>query len=47
MVAIVKLKLTKKYPVGQILESLRKYNCVPLENGDYEFIFRSEIIDEF
>lgn len=46
LIRLLQLKLTKKYPVGQILESLRKYNCISLENGDYEFIFRNEIIDE-
>ena len=46
LIRMLQLKLTKKYPVGQIIESLRKYNCVPLESGSYEFIFRNEIIDE-
>ena len=46
LIRLLQLKLTKKYPVGQIIESLRKYNCVPLESGSYEFIFRNEIIDE-
>ena len=46
LIRLLQLKLTNKYPVGQIIESLRKYNCVPLESGSYEFIFRNEIIDE-
>ena len=46
LIRLLQLKMTKKYPVGQVFESLRKYNYVPLENGDYEFIFRNEIKDE-
>lgn len=46
LIRLLQVKLKKKYPVGQILEALRKYNCVPIGGTDYQFCFYNEVIRE-
>ena len=46
LIRLLQITLKKQYPVGQILESLRKYNCIPISEKEYQFCYRSEIIDE-
>lgn len=42
---ILEKKLGGKYPAGQILESLRKYNCVQIDRNLYQFTYYNEILD--
>lgn len=45
IIRLLQISLKKQYPVGQILTSLRKYNCAPMGKSGYQFLFRNEIID--
>lgn len=44
LIRLLQTKLGNKYPVGQILESLRKYNCTKLDVNTYQFIYYDEIL---
>ena len=44
LIRLLQAKLGNRYPVGQILESLRKYNCVRVDTGLYQFIYFDEIL---
>ena len=44
LIRLLQAKLRNKYPVGKILESLRKYNCVRLDMNIYQFIYYDEIL---
>lgn len=46
IIRLLQIKLNRKYTAGQILESLRKYNCTPFEKNTYQFHFRNKVIDE-
>lgn len=38
--------LKNRYPVGQILDSLKKYNCTQIEPATWQFTYYNEILDE-
>ena len=38
-------KLAHKYPTGQIIDSVRKYNCTHLDTNNWQFTYYDEIID--
>ena len=40
---LLQTKLGHKYPVGRILESLRKYNCTKIDTNIYQFLYFDEI----
>ena len=44
LIRLLQTKLGNTYPVGQILDSLRKYNCTKLDLNTYQFLFYNEII---
>lgn len=44
LIRLLQAKLGSKYPVGKILESLRKYNCVRLDMNIYQFVYYDEIL---
>ena len=44
MIRLLEKKLEEQYPLGRILESLKKYNCCKLENGTWMFLYFDEII---
>lgn len=46
LIRLLEIKLGNKYPIGQVLESLRKYNCVKIDNNMHQFIYYDEILDE-
>jgi len=46
LIRLLHLKLKKKYPVGQLLESLRRYSRIPISEKDYQFCFYNEVIRE-
>lgn len=46
LIRLLQAKLKSHYPVGQILESLRKYSCVRLDTNTYQFVYYDEILKE-
>lgn len=45
LVRLLEAKLEHEYPVGQILDSLRSYNCTRFDTNIWQFTFYDEIID--
>jgi len=45
-IRLLQVKLGSKYPVGRILDSLRKYNCTKLDVSTYQFLYYDEILGE-
>ncbi|MDO5303639.1 MAG: IS1634 family transposase [Clostridia bacterium] len=43
---MLELLLKNRYPVGQILDSLKKYNCTQIEPATWQFTYYNEILDE-
>ena len=46
MVRILEAKLNEKYPVSQILDSLRKYCCTQIDANLYQFVYYDELLDD-
>lgn len=44
LIRLLQTKLGNKYPVGQLLDSLRKYNCSKLDINTYQFLYYDEIL---
>lgn len=44
MIRLLQSKLGNKYPVGKILDSLRKYGCINLDSNYFQFTYYDEII---
>lgn len=44
LIRLLQTKLGNTYPVGQLLDSLRKYNCTKLDLNTYQFLFYNEIL---
>lgn len=44
LIRLLQTKLGNKYPVGQILNSLRKYNCVQDDENIFKFTYYDEIL---
>lgn len=42
---LLQAKLENQYPVGTILESLRKYGCVTLDGNYHKFIYYDEVVE--
>ena len=38
-------KLDHKYPTGQIIASIRKYNCIHLDTNNWQFTYYDKVID--
>lgn len=51
LIRLLQTKLANKYPVGRILNSLRKYNCINIGANMWQFVYYDEILkacgDEF
>ena len=45
-IRLLQAKLENKYPVGKVLNSLKKYACVPYGLNHYQFVYYDEILDE-
>lgn len=45
LIRLLQAKLENRYPVGKIIESLRKYTCVPLDANNYQFTYYDEVLD--
>ena len=39
-------KLGHKYPTGQIIESIKKYNCTHLNTNNWQFTYYDKVIDD-
>ena len=44
IIRLLQAKLGHQFPVGQILHSLRSYNCTSIEEGRYKFVYFDEIL---
>lgn len=46
LIRLLQAKLGNKYPVGKMIESLRKYKCTQISNTLYQFVYYDEILRE-
>ena len=46
LIRLLEEELGRKYPVGRILESLRKYSCIQMDANTYKFVYFDEIMKE-
>lgn len=44
LIRLLQAKLGNQYPVGRILDSLRKYNCTKIDVNIYQFLYYDEIL---
>lgn len=44
LIRLLQAKLGNSYPVGRILDSLRKYSCTKIDSGLYQFLYYDEIL---
>lgn len=44
LIRLVQAKLENKYPVGKIINALKKYTCVPLDTNNYQFTYYDEVL---
>lgn len=44
LIRLLQSKLGNRYPAGKIIESLKKYCCVPLDANNYKFTYFDEIL---
>ena len=42
---ILEHKLSHKYPTGQIIDSIKKYNCTHLDTNNWQFTYYNKVID--
>lgn len=45
LIRLLEEKLGRKYPVGQILNSIKKYNCTQIEANTWQFTYYDDIIE--
>lgn len=45
LIRLLETKLERKYSAPQIIESLRKYNCVNIDSNIHQFVYYDDIID--
>lgn len=46
LIRLLETKLGNRYPAGQILESIRQYNCVQIDSNLYQFLYYDDILEE-
>lgn len=46
LIRLLEHKLGNKYPVGKILDSLKKYNCTHIDANNWQFTYYDEILSE-
>jgi len=44
LIRLLQTKLGNQYPVGRIIDSLRKYNCTKIDVNIYQFLYYDEIL---
>ena len=42
---LLELKLNRKFPLGQILNSIKNYNCTQIDKNYWQFTYYDEILD--
>jgi transposase len=42
---LLQAKLGNPYPVGKLLDSLRKYSCINLDSNYYQFVYYDEVLE--
>lgn len=47
LIRLLQAKLGNRYPAGKIIESLKKYCCVPLDANNYKFTYFDEILKTY
>ena len=45
LIRLLQAKLENKYPVGRIIELLKKYCCIPLDTNNYKFTYFDDILN--
>ena len=45
LMRLLEQRISHKYPAGQILESIKKYNCTHLDKNNWQFTYFDEIIE--
>lgn len=45
LIRLLQTKLGNQYPVGKILDSLRKFNCTKIDVNIYQFLYYDEILE--
>jgi hypothetical protein len=45
LIRLLQARLGHKYPVGKILNSLRKYNCVNVDSNIWQFLYYDDILE--
>lgn len=45
LIRLLQAKLGNRFPVGQIIDSLKKYCCIPVDANTYQFTYYDEILD--
>lgn len=46
LIRLLQNKLRNHYPVGQIIDSLKRYNCINLDTNTYQFVYFDEILKD-
>ena len=44
LIRLLQIKLSNKFPVGQIIHALKSYSCIPVDINTYQFIYYDEIL---
>ena len=44
LIRLLQIKLSNKFPVGQIIQALKSYSCIPVDINTYQFIYYDEIL---
>ena len=44
LIRLLQAKLENKYPVGKIINALKKYICIPLDTNNYQFTYYDEVL---
>lgn len=45
LIRLLESQLGNRYPVGQLLDSIRNYNCVRIDSNIYQFLYYDEILE--
>lgn len=46
LIRLLQAKLNNKYPIGRMLEALRKYRCTKIDSNLYQFIYYDPVLKE-
>ena len=46
LIRLLQAKLDNSFPVGQIINVLKSYNCIPIDANTYQFTYYDEILEK-